>query len=137
MTECSLESALKLLSIPIILHLAWTAFQPEKSSPFSPLLFLSHPDPTSTPDDPRYQKGWLDLIFIAYHIVVWSFVRQSLTLNVARVLGRKAGIRQETKLDRFGEQFYAIVYFTFFGIWGVVGAHLRCVICSILELIFP
>ncbi|KAI9448029.1 longevity assurance proteins LAG1/LAC1 [Lactarius indigo] len=71
-------------------------------SPFAPLLFVSYqtPSPTNDITDPRYRKGWLDLVFLAYNVVFFSFVRQR-------------------KLARFGEQGYAILYFSFFGAWGV------------------
>jgi very-long-chain ceramide synthase len=122
--EFNSESSFKLLCIPIILYTNWELLAPliakDLPNPFAPLLFISHPVPTSPPDDRRYQKGYLDLVFVAYFIVVWSFVRQTITVNIARPFARRFGIRKEGKLDRFGEQLYAVVYFTFFGIWGVV-----------------
>jgi acyl-CoA-dependent ceramide synthase len=95
-------------------------FGNDLSNPFAPLLFISHPVPNSVPGDQRYQKGPLDVLLLAYHIVVWSFVRQLISVNVARALGPRFGIKKVAKLDRFGEQLYAIVYFSFFGCWGVV-----------------
>lgn len=35
-------------------------------------------------------------------------------------LARSLGIKKEAKLDRFGEQGYAIVYWGSMGIWGTV-----------------
>ena len=90
------------------------------TNPFSPLLFISHRIPSSSDNDPRYQKGWLDLVFIAYYVVAWSFVRQAITLYICRPIARWFGIRKEAKLDRFGEQGYAVLYFAFTSIWGIV-----------------
>ncbi|KAJ3538716.1 hypothetical protein NM688_g6479 [Phlebia brevispora] len=117
------SSALKLLLIPIVLWAAWESFRPvigkDIPNPFAPLIFISHRVPTSSPEDPRYQKGYSDLLFIAYYVVVWSFFRQVITLHLCRPLARAVGIRKEDKIDRFGEQVYAIVYFGFNGLWGV------------------
>ncbi|KAH9999882.1 hypothetical protein BJV77DRAFT_975187 [Russula vinacea] len=86
------------LPIPRVLegHQVWP--------PFAPLLFISYPTPSPTDDstDPRYRKGWLDLVFIAYYVVFFSL-----------------------SLARFGEQGYAIFYFSFFGAWGLrIMSHL-------------
>lgn len=71
------------------------------------------------PNEPhflRYGKGWLDLCFIAFYVVVFSFLRQFLTLHVFRPLAHRLGIRTEAKLNRFAEQGYGFVY------WGIAGA---------------
>ena len=90
-------------------------------NPFRPLLFISHRVPGSSDSDPRYQKGWLDLVFIAYYFVFWSFIRQSLAIYVCKPIARHFGLKKEAKLDRFGEQGYAFVYFAVMAAWGVVG----------------
>ncbi|KAI0032043.1 longevity assurance proteins LAG1/LAC1 [Vararia minispora EC-137] len=120
------SSSLRILLIPVILHLNWILLTPlittnPPSSPFAPLLFISHPTPSPTDDvtDPRYRKGPLDLLFIAYYIVFWSFVRQSITIYLCQPFARRFGIYKQAKLDRFGEQGYAVIYFAFFGAWGV------------------
>ncbi|TFK55939.1 longevity assurance proteins LAG1/LAC1 [Heliocybe sulcata] len=116
-------SSLKLLLIVGALYINWTLLAPHVApdlpNPFEPLLFISHRVPGSSDDDPRYQKGYLDFAFIAYHIIVWSFVRQSITLHFLKPWARWCGIKKEGKLDRFGEQGYAVVYFGFFGLWGL------------------
>lgn len=85
------------------------------------MLFISHPTPSPTDDttDPRYRKGYLDLVFIAYHIIFFSFLRQSFTTYVCRPFAQSFGIRKEAKLARFGEQGYAVFYFTITGLWGL------------------
>jgi acyl-CoA-dependent ceramide synthase len=55
-----------------------------------------------------------------YYVVVWSFIRQVLTIHVLRPLAVKLGIKSRSKLDRFGEQGYASLYFTIFGSLGIV-----------------
>ena len=89
-------------------------------NPFASIIFISHRIPGTPDDAPLYQKGYLDLVFVAYFILVWSFVRQFVTLYIARPLARAHGIRKEGKIDRFGEQVYAIVYFGFTSWWGIV-----------------
>jgi acyl-CoA-dependent ceramide synthase len=118
-----LVSSFKLLMIPVILYLNWEVLAPyvaqDISNPFRPLLRLSHRVPSSDPDV-RYAKGYLDLVFIAYHIIFFSFVRQVITVNLCRPIARYFGMKRVTKLDRFGEQGYAFVYFAVMGIWGCV-----------------
>ena len=117
---------------PIFLHICWITFTPLipshlPPSPFSPLFFVSHPTPSPTDDvsDPRYRKGWFDLIFLAYHVVFFSFVRQTVIYRIFTPIAQYFGIRKEGKLSRFGEQGYAIVYFSFFGAWGLrIMSHL-------------
>lgn len=117
-------SSLRLLLSLAVLWANWELLSPYVakgiSNPFEPLLFISHRVPASPDDDPRYQKGFLDLVFIAYYIIVWSFVRQSITIHISRPLARWFGIKKEAKLDRFGEQMYAVLYFGFMGTWGLV-----------------
>ena len=115
-----------MLLVPIVLHLQWTYLTPlvldnPPPSPFAPLLFISHPTPApaSDPGQPYYRKGYLDLVFIAYHIVFFSFFRQVVTLYLCRPFARYFGIRKEAKLERFGEQGYAVVYFVLTGLWGM------------------
>ncbi|KAI0719583.1 longevity assurance proteins LAG1/LAC1 [Cerioporus squamosus] len=116
-------SSLKVLLFVFVLWANWEVLAPyiakDLPNPFAPLIFISYRIPTSSPDDPRYRKGYLDLAFIAYHIVFWSFVRQSITLYVCRPIARYFGIKKAAKLDRFGEQGYAVIYFAIMGAWGV------------------
>lgn len=95
-----------------------------QANPFEPFLFLSHRIPTSSPEDPRYAKGYLDLVFVAYHVIFFSFVRQTITISLCWPLARYFGIKKQAKLDRFGEQGYALIYFAALGAWGVVSCPL-------------
>lgn len=121
-----LASSFKLLMIPIILWANWELLAPYVAkgieNPFAPMLFISHRVPSSSPEDPRYQKGWLDLVFVAYYIVVWSFFRQAITLHFFQPLARKYGIKKAGKLERFGEQGHAMAYFAVMSCWGFVSS---------------
>ncbi|PAV20831.1 longevity assurance s LAG1 LAC1 [Pyrrhoderma noxium] len=112
------SSSFKLLLIPIVAYCVLFAFG-VKSNPFEPMLFISYPVETSSPDDPRYAKGWLDIVFIAYHIIVYSFVRQFTILKIIFPVARKLGIKKQAKLDRFGEQAYSMLYYGGMGFWGI------------------
>ncbi|KAM5540479.1 hypothetical protein V8D89_005937 [Ganoderma adspersum] len=116
-------SSLKILLFFFVLWANWELLSPyvaeDVPNPFTPLLFISHPIPSSSDDDPRYQKGYLDFAFLAYYIVFWSFVRQAITIYLCRPIGRWFGLKKEAKLDRFGEQGYAMIYFAFTASWGV------------------
>lgn len=117
--------AFKLLLLPLLLWVNWVLVAPYLNAgvgnPFSIFIISGH-IPTSSPSDPLYRKTWWDLPFIAYYIVVFSFIRESLSTKVSRPLARYFGIRNENKIDRFAEQMYALVYFTVFGAWGYVRA---------------
>ncbi|KAI0081743.1 longevity assurance proteins LAG1/LAC1 [Panus rudis PR-1116 ss-1] len=117
------SSSLKLLLIPLALWANWELLAPYLApgtqNPFSPLLFISHRLPDAFPQDPRYQKGWLDLLFIAYYVIFWSFVRQTITLHFLKPLGKWFGLTKEAKIDRFAEQGYATMYFTVMASWGL------------------
>lgn len=61
-----------------------------------------------------------DLAFLAYYVIVFSFLRQFWTIHILRPLAWKLGIKKEAKLDRFAEQGYAVVYFSTSGALGLV-----------------
>ncbi|KAG6821621.1 hypothetical protein H0H93_000130 [Arthromyces matolae] len=116
------SSAFKLLLVPIVLYLNWELTAPYFASglknPFGSFFLISGRVPTSSPDDPRYQKTYYDLVFIAYNVVFFSFVRQLITINACKPIAKYFGLRKSAKIERFGEQGYALVYFGFFGAWG-------------------
>ncbi|KIY74030.1 longevity assurance proteins LAG1/LAC1 [Cylindrobasidium torrendii FP15055 ss-10] len=129
--------AFKIVIVPVVLFVLWELLAPDNlnaavseylgpypdartaGNPFRIFFLLSNFVPTSKPDDPRYQKGYSDLVFIAYYIFFWSMVRQLITINLCHPLARRYGLRKEAKLDRFGEQGYAMIYFFIMGFWGV------------------
>lgn len=94
-------------------------------NPFAALLFISYPLlPSLAPDGTipkdgtttnaggiRYDKGPQDALFLAFYIIVFSFLRQAITEFGVRPLAVKLGVRGESKLKRFMEQGYALCYF--------------------------
>jgi very-long-chain ceramide synthase len=116
------SASLKVLLVPLVLYVNWQLLPWSKHmpNPFAPFFLLSQRVPDSTSDDPRYAKGYYDVLFIAYYVVFFSLVRQLITINLCRPIARWFGIRKEGKLDRFGEQGYAFLYFTVMGAWGYV-----------------
>ncbi|KAG6869277.1 hypothetical protein C0993_000030 [Termitomyces sp. T159_Od127] len=117
-------SAAKLLLVPVVLYANWHLtgpfLAPGWANPFAPFFLISGRVPSSAPDDPRYQKSYLDLVFIAYNVVFFSFVRQIIVLKICNPIARYFGLRKSGKIERFGEQGYALAYFGFFGAWGYV-----------------
>jgi acyl-CoA-dependent ceramide synthase len=118
-------AALKLLVVPPVLYSIYTLFAPfldplSHQNPFASFFQISGYVDTSKPDDPRYAKSYHDLIFLAYHVVFFSCVRQFITINLSRPIAKYFGLKRESKIDRFGEQMYALVYFMVFGVYGYV-----------------
>ncbi|KAJ7644087.1 longevity-assurance protein 1 [Roridomyces roridus] len=125
----------KLLLIPLVLYINWELFTPQLqaaiaplapslihdgrlANPFAGIFLLSHRIPESDPSDPRYAKGWFDLAFLAYYVVFFSCFRQLVTINTFGPIAKYFGLKKEAKIDRFGEQGYALVYFALSGFWG-------------------
>ncbi|KZP06186.1 longevity assurance proteins LAG1/LAC1 [Athelia psychrophila] len=108
------SSSFKLLLIPVVLYVSWellaSYIAQDLPNPFAPLMFISHHIATSPTSDPRYAKGYLDLLFLAYYIV---------TVTIFRRIGKYFGLRKRAKLDRYGEQGYAMVYFGVMSLWGI------------------
>ncbi|TRM67742.1 TLC domain-containing protein [Schizophyllum amplum] len=88
-------------------------------NPFAPFLVVQHRVPGTPDDDPRYQKGYLDFALVAYYIVFWSLCRILIAGRAFPRIGRRFGLKKEAKLERFGEQGYAMFYFSASGLWGL------------------
>jgi acyl-CoA-dependent ceramide synthase len=112
------STSFRMLMIPAIGWLNWRVFSPNVFNPFEPLLFISYPLPDSSTDQPEYQKGYLDLAFLAYYIIFFCFFRQSIVLYLLQPLARKLGIKKSAQVVRFGEQGYAVIYFSIFSAYG-------------------
>ncbi|KAG8865229.1 hypothetical protein FRB96_000119 [Tulasnella sp. 330] len=117
------SSALKLLCIPIVLWLNWQLFTPGTANPFKYMLFIQYRVGDSEKGSTLYRKGYGDIAFLAYYVVVFSFLRQFLTLHIFRPLALQFGIRKERTVDRFAEQGYAIFYFTISGTLGLLAMY--------------
>jgi len=90
-------------------------------NPLSNFVTISYPLPLEPKDNGvrRYGKGYADLAFLAFYVVVFSFVRQFSVLYIARPLAIKGGIRGTTKIERFTEQGYAFMYWGSSSVWGL------------------
>lgn len=115
----------KILLVPLVLHLNWSLVAPYfglagQANPFGKFFLLDGRVPSSPSDNPLYSKSYWDFAFIAYYVVFFSFVRQSITVNISTPIARYFGLRKEAKIDRFGEQNYAFWYFMVSGACGVV-----------------
>lgn len=80
-------------------------------NPLSAFLFISYPlEPKLGEVGQRYGKGILDLEFLAFYIIVFSFLRQAVTEYLIRPLANSLGLKTNLKQLRFMEQAYAIIY---------------------------
>lgn len=129
-----LAGSLKLLLLPIILYINWEIVasygQVKTPNPFANLFLLSGYISESEPEDPRYRKTWWDLAFLAYYVVFYSFIRQTLLFYISRPAARYFGLKRQAKIDRFGEQVYALVYFSLTSVWGYVSLFLECLLLT-------
>lgn len=93
----------------------------------SPLLCISYPLQLETRDEGilRYGKGPLDLCFLAFYVLVFSFIRQGALQHVITPLAVRAGIPKGRKLERFNEQGYAFLYWSASSIIGLVRDHMQ------------
>jgi acyl-CoA-dependent ceramide synthase len=104
-------TSLKILLTILALWATLEAFPILPANPLSHLLFISYPLPLlPTDDSPRYGKGRLDVAFLAFYIIVFSFLRQAVTEYLIRPFAVWSGLKTETKQVRFMEQAYAIIY---------------------------
>ncbi|GAK65825.1 longevity assurance proteins LAG1/LAC1 [Moesziomyces antarcticus] len=135
-------SSLQLALIFVLAYFNWNFFigTPD-NNPIAPFLMLSHRVPQSqvildsiAPKDgvqralqnliprsadsleARYQKGYNDLLFLVFYVIVFSFLRQSTTLYIFKPFAKWWGIKSESKQARFTEQGYAVLY------WGSAAA---------------
>ncbi|GAA5986529.1 hypothetical protein JCM11641_005229 [Rhodosporidiobolus odoratus] len=113
----------KTLQIILAAAATWAALDKfyDGINPLTPFLFISYPLPHETGDGDvqRYGKGQLDLAFLSFYIIVFSFFRQSITEYLIRPLAHNLGLKSESKVVRFMEQAYAVVYFSASGAFGL------------------
>ncbi|GAA6009318.1 hypothetical protein JCM11491_004271 [Sporobolomyces phaffii] len=121
-----LVSPLQTFQIIALTVIAWyvvehsTTAYSGASNPLSHLLFISHPlAPALGETEQKYGKGVYDLTFLGFYIIVFSFLRQSITEYLIRPLAKKLGLKTESKQARFMEQAYAVVYFSASGAFGL------------------
>ncbi|TIA68397.1 hypothetical protein E3P91_04089 [Wallemia ichthyophaga] len=114
-------TSLKMIVITLVAWLNWRVFTPDAPNPLTPLLFLSNPVPRHA-DDPlsttRYAKSYYDILFVLFYVIVFSFLRQFITLYILHPFAVKIGTKP-AKIPRFLEQAYTFLYFLSAGSIGV------------------
>ncbi len=93
------------------------AIDPEQENPVYGLLFVSYPIKSTSPQ--LYGKGPIDILFVLFYVVVFTLSREFVMTKLLEPIGRSYGLRT-AKLQRFMEQGYSCVYFSFVGCLGVV-----------------
>jgi len=105
-------------AIIILVFLSLYALNPTESNPIHHFIFLSYPEPRSSPDAPQlYGKGYWDLAFVSFYTVVLSFTREFFMQELFKRLAKRAGLNRR-KQARFMEQMYTALYF---GVLGPAG----------------
>lgn len=96
-----------------------------QQNPLEPLVTISYPLPLVEADGGvhRYGKGPKDILFLAFYVLVFSFVRQGALFYIITPFARKVGIKGERKVERFIEQGYAFLYWTTSSIIGLVSRN--------------
>jgi len=111
------------LTIVVALLSAY-AVNPTESNPLHHFIFLSYPIPLAADDPPdtpiQYGKGWWDITFVLFYIVVLSFTREFIMQKFLRPLARRSGLKSRAKQSRFMEQMYTAIYF---GVLGPCGLY--------------
>lgn len=113
-------ASLRLILLVLALWLPCRALHLD--NPLNPFITISYRLPWRNEDDGerRYGKGVKDILFLAFYVLVFSFVRQAALKYVITPLAYKAGIRGRRKIERFVEQGYAFMYWTTSSVVGLV-----------------
>ncbi|KAL7791563.1 TLC domain-containing protein [Trichoderma ceciliae] len=113
--------------IPLVLLVligAAYAVNPTESNPVSRFIFLSYEQPKAKghvdPTRPvQYGKGLWDVAFVSLYAIVLSFTRELMMQELLLPLARINGIKSKGRQQRFAEQMYTAIYFSFMGPAGV------------------
>ncbi|KAH8878554.1 longevity assurance proteins LAG1/LAC1 [Thozetella sp. PMI_491] len=96
------------------------ALNPTPSNPIHHFIFLAYELPPNAPGEPpQYGKGMWDVAFVVFYIVVLSFTREFIMLELLQPLARYSGLKSRGKRARFAEQMYQAIYFGLLGPAGV------------------
>ncbi|KAG0142312.1 hypothetical protein CROQUDRAFT_662675 [Cronartium quercuum f. sp. fusiforme G11] len=80
------------------------------NNPISPFILISYPLPLESDETyHKYGKGSKDVLFLSFYIIVFSFIRQTITEYLIKPYSSWLGLRG-TKQQRFIEQGYAVFY---------------------------
>lgn len=74
-----------------------------------------------TSDPVMYGKGKRDLLFVAFHVLWFTFAREFIMQVILKPIARSCGFTTRHKINRFVEQSYSILYY---GISGPVGIYI-------------
>jgi acyl-CoA-dependent ceramide synthase len=58
----------------------------------------------------RFTNGWKDLYLVSFWIIAFTYIRIAIMKSFLSPLGKKLGIRG-SKLERFEEQGYIVIYY--------------------------
>jgi very-long-chain ceramide synthase len=99
------------------------AVNPTDSNPIHHFIFLSYampPAADAVTRSPVYHgKGWWDITFVLFYMVVLSFTREFIMQTFLRPLALRNGLRSRAKQSRFMEQTYTAIYFGVVGPFGL------------------
>ncbi|RIA93708.1 TLC domain-containing protein [Glomus cerebriforme] len=100
-----IELPLKIISAIILSYLV----NPTPQNPFSKFLFLSYPVQKNPSDEVLYGKGYWDIAYIVFWILVLTFVREFTMQHLLKPFAIYAGIKAKSS-TRFMEQGYIFIY---------------------------
>lgn len=110
-----------MIGIVLALWLSWSFLLPDIDNPFAAAVLISYPLPRKLSESRVYYTyGYRDVAFLAFYVIVFSFVRQASTEYIVAPIAKAGGIKKGGKMLRFMEQGYAVLYFSVFGALGVV-----------------
>jgi acyl-CoA-dependent ceramide synthase len=69
-----------------------------------------------------YSKGLLDVLFVGFHVIVWTFLRAFSIDYILKPLAKRMNTRPGL-WDRFGEQGWLAFYYTPSFLTGMVCVH--------------
>ncbi|KAK9471487.1 sphingosine N-acyltransferase [Dipodascopsis tothii] len=106
------------LSVPIV---AYACAHDKEHSLFRRMLFASYPVAGTNPV--QYAKGAWDFIFVGYYVIVFTFLREFSMQQILEPIAHRCGIKRESKVKRFMEQTYSIMYYSVMSPWGLYIMH--------------
>ncbi|CAG8554873.1 1466_t:CDS:2 [Funneliformis caledonium] len=101
-----IELPLKIISVVLLSYL----INPTPRNPFSKFLFISYPVQQSPSDEILYVKGYWDIAYIFFWILVFTFIREFTMQYLLKPFALWAGVKTKRKLTRFMEQGYIFIY---------------------------
>ncbi|KAK9430597.1 TLC domain-containing protein [Lipomyces doorenjongii] len=111
-----------LLLLPLLLFALSTDQTP--SNPIYSFLFPSYKImPVVEGSTIMYGKGKKDFCFVAYYMLVFSFLREFSMQQILEPMAKLCGLTKRGKIKRFMEQTYSIMYYGTMSPWGLYIMH--------------